>query len=105
MALAMHFEQGVMSFSRYHKYTPGSELRNVSRKAVTLIIRANCHSNKQAGLVAFRDHLEELLLLIRIAIEVRAFKSFIAYSDIIKLTVKVCRKNEGWLKNWLPVDR
>ncbi len=41
LALAVHFEQIVAGFSRYHKYTLGTELRNASRKTVTLIIRAN----------------------------------------------------------------
>lgn len=30
LALAVHFEQVVMGFSRYHKYTLGTELRNAS---------------------------------------------------------------------------
>ena len=102
LALAVHFEQVVMGFSRYHKYTLGTELRNASRKTVSLIIQTNNHSDKQPGLLALRDHLEELLLLIRIAKEARAFKSFNAYSHIIELTAKVCRQNEGWLKSQSP---
>jgi hypothetical protein len=39
LPLAVHFEKIVMGFSRYHKYTLGSELRNASRKVVTLIIQ------------------------------------------------------------------
>jgi hypothetical protein len=105
LALAVHFEQIVAGFSRYHKYTLGSELRNASRKAVTLIIQANNQTDKQAGLLALRDHLEEVLLLIRIAKEARAFKSFSAYSHIIELTAKVCRQNEGWLKSQSPEQR
>jgi hypothetical protein len=97
--LAVHFEKIVSSFSRYHKYTLGSELRNASRKAVTLIIQANNQSDKQQALRVLRDHLEELLLLVRIAKEAQAFKSFNAYSFVVELTAKVCRQNEGWLKN------
>ncbi|WP_347987736.1 four helix bundle protein [Methylomonas sp. AM2-LC] len=97
--LAVHFEKIVASFSRYHKYTLGSELRNASRKAVTLIIQANNQSDKQQALRVLRDHLEELLLLVRIAKEAQAFKSFNAYSHVVELTAKVCRQNEGWLKN------
>ncbi len=104
-ALTVHFEQVVMGFSRYHKYTLGSELRNASRRAVTLIIQANNQNDKHVGLIALRDHLEELLLLVRIAKEARAFKSFNAYSHIIELTAKVCRQNEGWLKSQSPEQR
>lgn len=92
LALAVHFEQIVAGFSRYHKYTLGTELRNASRKTVSLIIQANNQSEKQTGLLALRDHLEELLLLIRIAKEARAFKCFKAYCFCIEQTTTVCRQ-------------
>jgi|CXWL01.1.fsa_nt_gi hypothetical protein len=41
MDLAVYLEQVVRTFSRYHKYTLGSELRQQSHELVTLIIRAN----------------------------------------------------------------
>ena len=46
---------------------------------MTLIIQANNQSDKQQALRVLRDHLEELLLLVRIAKEAQAFKSFNAY--------------------------
>jgi hypothetical protein len=39
--LLVYFEKIVSNFSRYHKYTHGSALRNTSREVVALIIRAN----------------------------------------------------------------
>lgn len=39
--VAVHFEKVVAGFSRYHKYTLGSELRNQSRAAVAAIVKAN----------------------------------------------------------------
>lgn len=54
LALAVHLEQIVASFSRYHKYTLGTELRNAIRRIVTLIIQTNNQSDKQAGLPAIR---------------------------------------------------
>ena len=41
MDLAVHFEKVVAGFSRYHKYTLGTELRNKSREIVSLIVKAN----------------------------------------------------------------
>ena len=41
MDLAVYLEQVVRNFSRYHKYTLGSDLRQQSRELVTVIIRAN----------------------------------------------------------------
>lgn len=41
MDLTIYFETIVRNFSRYHKYTLGSELRVKSREIVALIIKAN----------------------------------------------------------------
>jgi len=41
MDLTIYLEQVVRNFSRYHKYTLGSDLRQQSRELVTVIIRAN----------------------------------------------------------------
>ena len=100
--LAVHFEKIVANFSRYHKYTLGTELRNASRQAVKLVIHANSQTDKVQALQALREHLEEVMLLIRLAKEVQAFKSFNAYSHVVELTAKVCRQNEGWLKSLSP---
>ncbi len=97
--LAVHFEKIVANFSRYHKYTLGTEMRNASRQAVKLVIHANNQTDKLLALQELREHLEELLLLIRLGKEVQAFKSFNAYSQVVELTAKVCRQNEGWLKS------
>jgi len=97
--LAVHFEKMVAGFSRYHKYTLGTELRNASRQAVKMVIHANNQTDKLQALQELREHLEELLLLIRLGKEVQAFKSFNAYSQVVELTAKVCRQNEGWLKS------
>ena len=40
MDLTIYFEKIVRNFSRYHKYTLGSELREKSREIVGLIIKA-----------------------------------------------------------------
>lgn len=99
MDIAVHFEKLVAGFSRYHKYTLGSELRNKSREIVALIVRANAAHDKQPELLALRDRLEELLILMRLAKEVRAFKSFKSFQFVVELVVSVCRQNEGWLKS------
>jgi hypothetical protein len=41
MDLTVYFEKIVRNFTRYHKYTLGSELREKSREIVALIIKAN----------------------------------------------------------------
>ncbi len=39
--VTLHFERVVAGFSRYHKYTLGTELRGLSREVVGLIVKAN----------------------------------------------------------------
>jgi hypothetical protein len=73
---AVHFEKVVAGFSRYHKYILGTELRNASREIVSLIIQANGARDKTTGLLDLRIKLDELLVIIRLAKEVQAFKSF-----------------------------
>ncbi|NBC47096.1 MAG: four helix bundle protein [Gammaproteobacteria bacterium] len=99
MDVAVHFETIVAGFSRYHKYTLGTDLRNQSRAIVALIIQANGERDKAAKLRELRLALEELLVLIRLAKEVKAFKSFAAYQFVVEQVASVCRQNEGWLRS------
>lgn len=69
LAFAVHIEQVVAGFSRYHKYTLGTELRQTSRHSVQLIMGVNSQTDKRAGLLALREHIESVLLLLRIAKE------------------------------------
>ncbi|AUB83563.1 four helix bundle protein [Candidatus Thiodictyon syntrophicum] len=100
MDVAVHFEKVVAGFSRYHKYTLGTELRNKSREIVSLIIRANAEYDKPPMLLVLRGQLDELFILIRLAKEVQAFKSFAAYQFTVEQVASVCRQNEGWLRSF-----
>jgi len=82
MDVAVHFEKVVAGFSRYHKYTLGTELRNQSRELVALIMKANAARGKRA-------HLDELLITARIAKEAKAFKSFKSFQYAIEQVVSV----------------
>lgn len=97
--VAVRFEKVVAGFSRYHKYTLGTELRNKSREIVTLIVKANSARDKRAHLLQVREALDELLILMRIAREARAFNSFKSFQYAIEQVVSVCRQNEGWLRS------
>jgi len=41
MDVAVHFEKVAAGFSRYHKYTLGTDLRNKSREVVGNIVQDN----------------------------------------------------------------
>lgn len=51
---AVYFEKVVEGFSRYHKYTRGTELRNASREVVEQVIRANAARNRAPELLGHR---------------------------------------------------
>ena len=99
MDLAVYLEQVVRNFSRYHKYTLGSDLRQQSRELVTVIIRANSRQEKLPVLYELRERLEGLLVLLRIGQEVRAFQHAAAYGRAAELVVALSRQNEGWIKS------
>ena len=99
MDVAFYFEQIVTNFSRYNKYTLGSELRTLSRDVVMLIIRANSSREKLPLLHELRERLEELKIVIRIAKEVHAFKNFKSFQHAIEGVVSVSKQNEGWIKS------
>ena len=58
MDLTIYFEKIVGNFSRYHKYTLGTELREKSRDIVELIIKANSTVERLPLLLELRGKLE-----------------------------------------------
>ncbi len=97
MDVAIHFEKVVAGFSRYHKYTLGTDLRDKIREIVGLIVKANSSREKLPRLFELREHFDELLILIRLCKGVRAFKSFKSFQFAVEQVVSVSRQNEGWI--------
>ena len=97
--MVLYFENIVRGFSRYNKYTLGSELRNLSRNVLMLIIRANNRLDKNEVLMEIREKLEELQVNLRICREVKAFNNFNSFEVAIKNVVELSRQNEGWLRS------
>ena len=100
--MTVHFEKLVAGFSRYHKYTLGTELRQGSRAVLQQVLRANNASDKverSAELLVPRDRIEALLLAMRVVKEVKAFKSFAGYLHAVEQVGSVARQNEGWFKH------
>jgi N-formylglutamate amidohydrolase len=71
MDLAVYLDRVELKFSRYHKCTLGSDLREQSRESVTMIIRAHSRREKVPVLYELRERLESLLVMLRIGQEVR----------------------------------
>jgi len=95
MDLAVYIENVVKGFSRYHKYSLGADLRQLSREVVRLIISAKNTTDKLGTLLALRDTIEQMKVTIRICKEVKAFKSFSSFQYAAELAVNISRQVEG----------
>ena len=99
MDLAVLMEQVVAHFSRYHKYTLGSELRTMCHDALALIVEANSTRERLSVLLRLRVLLEKIKIHLVIAREVKAFHSRGSFGQATELVVDLCRQNEGWIKS------
>lgn len=99
MELAVYIETMVKGFSRYHKYTIGSDMRNLSRELVSLVIKANSQKDKLQTLTLLRDKSEDMKTLIILCKEIRAFRNFKQFQTAAALAVEISRQSEGWLKS------
>jgi hypothetical protein len=97
--LCLYFEQIVRNFSRYHKYSLGQDLRDGSRHALRLIVRANARRDKVPVLFELREELEELKVLLRLCHDAKAFANFNSFEYAIACVTEIARQNEGWLKS------
>jgi len=73
--LTLYFEKVVRNFSRYHKYTHGAELRELSREVLRLIRRANDAEDKAPLLLQNREKLEDLKIAVRLCKEYRHLRT------------------------------
>ena len=99
MDMTIYIENIVRGFSRYHKYTLGTDLRNLSREIVRLIIRANSERERLSTLHCLRDTIEELKVVLRICKEVKAFNNFQSFTHSIEAAISLSRQSEGWIKS------
>ena len=97
--LAVHLEKIVRSFSRYHKYTLGTDLRNKSRRILDKIMEANnARDDRAAHLLELRQELESFKVLARLCHESGGFASTRSYLHVAERITNLARQNEGWIK-------
>lgn len=97
--MTKYFENTVAGFSRYHKYTLGSELRDLSRAVLLAVVRANRKDDRIAYLQLALGKLEELKVTIHLCTEVKAFNGLKSPGHSVKLVGDVARQCEGWLRS------
>lgn len=96
--LAVHVEKIVRHFSRYHKYSLGTELRENSRRILERIIEANNSQNRETILLQLREDLEKFKVLTRLCHQSGGFSSTKAYLYVSEQIVNLAKQNEGWLR-------
>jgi len=99
MDLGVFMEQIVQHFSRYHKYTLGSELRTMCHEALALIVEANSTRERQPVLLRLRILFERIKIHLMLAREVKAFHNTNSFGQAVELIVDLCRQNEGWIRS------
>ncbi len=97
--LTVHLEKIVRNFSRYHKYTLGTDLRNKSRQILDRVVVANnAREDRVAHLLELRQELESFKVLTRLCQDSGAFASTRSYLHVAERITNLAKQNEGWLK-------
>lgn len=98
-ALLIELEGVVQGFSRYHKYTIGSELRMGAQRVLNYVTHAiNQSENRHHWLCQLTQQIEELKLQVQTAKAIKAFKNFKQFESIAALAVQIARQAKAWLK-------
>jgi len=101
LELTVYLEDTVKGFSRYHKYTIGTRLRDSCWEVVTTIVKANNTpvAKRRELLVGLRDKAEEIVIALTVAKELKAFSDYKSFQHASKLALDLSRQSEGWLKS------
>lgn len=98
--LVTDLEVAVRGFSRYHKYSLGSEIRDQARAVLRLCHRAWRDRRRQSHwLSELVWAIDELKLSLQIGSQLQAFKSFSQFESLIRATEDVGRSAGGWKKS------
>ncbi|MEI8350072.1 MAG: four helix bundle protein [Candidatus Omnitrophota bacterium] len=97
--LAVYFEKIVSNFERSHKFTIGADLKNLSRRILVLVAKANTKQSRKECLVEVLDKLEELKIIIHLCKEIKAFRSLNSFEFATKSVIEVSKQCEGWLRS------
>ena len=96
--LVVLMEEAVRTFPKYHKYALGTDLRRQAIGVCRLILRAySARNDRQKQLERLIVAVDDLKLLVQLAKEVKAFKSFNQFQLIAEVSVGVGRQSGAWL--------
>lgn len=99
--LLVDIEQVVRGFSRYHKYTLGSELRRQAMDINRLVARAAQQYEAEARLRLVEQlawKVEDLKMSLQLGKELQAFTSFAQFQRLAEQAVTLGKQSGGWRK-------
>jgi hypothetical protein len=106
LELTIYIETIVKGFSRYHKYSLGTRIRERSANILGKIIEANNLGKEKriSVLESLRIEVESLKTDLVVAKEIRAFGNFNSFRHAASLAVDIGRQNEGWIRSLKEVS-
>ena len=99
--LLLEIEVAVRGFSRYHKYTLGTDLRALSMRVCGLVARAAQTPDPIARLGCVEQWVwcvEDIKIQVQLGKEIAAFASFAQFQRIAELSVALGKQSGGWWK-------
>ena len=99
--LLVEIEQAVRGFTRYNKYSIGSELRQQAMSLCRLIARAAQQSDAQHRLALLERlvwEVEDFKIHLQLGKELQVFASFAQFQRLAELAVALGKQSGGWCK-------
>ncbi len=95
--LVSYFETIVRGFPRYHKYTIGTELRNLSYAILDLIMEANRKIDRIDKLKTAINKIQKLKSRVQVCNEIKAFRNPNSFPTAIRKAEELAKQCGGWL--------
>lgn len=98
--LLLEIEQAVRGFPRYHKYAVGADMRRQAMYICRLLVRAlDVEGEKRVYQVRqMRLAVDDLKIMIQLAKEIKAFKSFQQFQVVSELVVLIGKQGGAWCR-------
>ena len=99
LEINLYIENAVRGFSRYNKYSIGSELREKAREVIYSIYKIYFAKDKRVKIENLRDRVEELKIVIYLAKELKALRDFKQFEILSNMAFNIARQAQSWLKS------
>jgi hypothetical protein len=99
MELSVYIHNLVHKFSRYNKYTIGTDMRQETYEIIKIIIQVNSEKNKLPLLKELIIHCEMIKNMLILAKEVKAFQNFTSFQQAASMASVLCKQSQGWLNS------